>query len=103
MKSNKRFEDLNSEVIRLEGEKVRLEGDLEYQVSEAFIEREAREKLNLIKPGEKIFVLDPAFESELNNDSRTRQGAALGTAIGAEEHQAGRGFKSNLQLWLEVF
>ena len=51
------------EVTRLEEEQQELASELEYVTSEEFVEREAREKLLMSKPGE-VVVLIPEEEDE---------------------------------------
>lgn len=46
-----------SKVDNLKQENNRLQSELEYVQSEEFVERQAREKLNYVKPGEAIVVI----------------------------------------------
>lgn len=62
--SGKRLSTLGVEVESLEGEKETLEKILTERKSEEFLEKEAREKLNLVKPGETLVVLETTEDTE---------------------------------------
>lgn len=64
LKSNQRFEDLRSEVTNLEKERAYINEELEYKKSPEFIEQEARNKLNMLKPNEKVYVFEESPDSE---------------------------------------
>lgn len=63
LKSNQRFENLRDEVAELERERAYITEELEYQKSPEFVETEARNKLNMLKPNERVYV----FEDESGN------------------------------------
>jgi len=52
-----RAENLDQEINRLEDENLELTNLIEYFASSEYIEKEAREKLNLAKPGEKVVIV----------------------------------------------
>ena len=52
--------ELRREVARLREENVRLQSEISYARSDQYIERVAREQLNLVKPGDRAIVLVPA-------------------------------------------
>jgi len=56
LENSQRLDEVKEEVTVLEGEKVTLEKELDYKKSVEFVEREARNKLGLVKPGEQVFV-----------------------------------------------
>jgi cell division protein FtsB len=56
-KGGERMKSLENEVIDLENKKKELEESIEYKKSEEYIEEKARNDLNLIKPGESIYVI----------------------------------------------
>lgn len=64
---------LETEVKRLEGRKQQLAGLMEYFEQESYLEKEARQRLNLKKPGEKVVILpqktDPGIESDQEIDN----------------------------------
>lgn len=88
IQSSKRLDRLRDEVVSLEEEKVSLEEDLEYRKSTYYIEMEARNKLNLIKPGEYVYI-SPVVLSEFSERALS------------ENHDA-KVF-SNSRQWLELF
>lgn len=93
MKSNKRLEDLRLEVALLEEDKLALVSELKFQKSDVYIEREARDKLNLVKPGENIYVLSTAFEDDLQKDLFKENVLSMDS----EDNE-----KSNFKLWLDL-
>lgn len=56
-KAGERVEEAQAEVVRLEGEKAEFEKRLVEVKSPEFVEREAREKLGLGEPGERIIIV----------------------------------------------
>jgi len=52
-----RGKELAAEVAGLEKEKAELEREKEFRQTEEFVEREARDKLRMVREGEKILVL----------------------------------------------
>ena len=57
VKSGSRLEVINREVAILEQKKSEIEKDIEYRNSEEYIEEKARNELNLIRPGEEVYVV----------------------------------------------
>ena len=62
MRSRGRIEEVEQEVTRLEGEQRVLVEELERVRTPEYIEKEAREKLLMTKPGETIVLLPPDDE-----------------------------------------
>jgi len=56
-KSKGRLDDVKNEISQLESEKKNIEEEIEYKKTEEYIEEKAREDLNLIKPGEKVYIV----------------------------------------------
>jgi len=56
-KSKDRLDEVNQEVAMLERERSQIEKDIEYCKSDEYIEEKARNELNLIKPGELVYVV----------------------------------------------
>lgn len=69
-------------------EKEQLEKELAYRQGSEFIEREARDKLNLLKPGEAVVVLD-----------RQRPKMVGRASTGGE----GQSALPNFRQWLQLF
>jgi len=56
-KSKNRLDVIKREVAELEMEKEQLEQDIKYKQTEEYVEEKARNNLNLVKPGEKVYVV----------------------------------------------
>ncbi len=65
----KEINNLKSEIERLDGRNQQLMNLMDYFKEESFLEKEARLKLNLKKPGEKVVILSDYFDSENNLDA----------------------------------
>ncbi len=70
----KEINNLKSEIERLEGNNKQMANLMEYFKEESYMEKEARLKLNLKKPGEKVVILspgstEPAEEENIGEDS----------------------------------
>ena len=73
-RGGQRINDLESEVSDLESRKVELEASIEYKQTAEYIEEKARNDLNLVMPGESIFVVSgPGSEGFL--DKKVLSGA----------------------------
>jgi cell division protein FtsB len=66
---SKRVSSLEKEVANLQQEKVVLEKDLSKADDPAVIEREARDRLQMIRPGEKIVILPGSANVEDSSNS----------------------------------
>lgn len=69
MKSKRRFEDVKLEVAQLEQEKALLQEQIAFQQTDDFVEQQARNKLNMVRPGEKIFVVPEDYADQVGYDS----------------------------------
>ncbi len=66
-KTQKQLSDLQGEVMALRDEDKKLRESEQYKESSLYIEKEARDKLNLIKPGEKIIDISGDMEVAKNS------------------------------------
>ena len=57
LKSKERLDEINSELSLLNEEKEKIEKEIEYKQTDEYVEEKARNELNLIKPGEKVYVV----------------------------------------------
>ncbi|MBU1017310.1 MAG: septum formation initiator family protein [Patescibacteria group bacterium] len=64
---SKRIKDIKNEVASLEKENEGLSKELAYKSSREFVEKEAREKLFMGFPGEKILIIPQNFFANLEN------------------------------------
>lgn len=87
LRSSKRLEDLRTEVTTMEGKKADLNDSLEYKKTQEYIEERARNALNLVKPGEKVYVSSQVLGEATEN---------LQSAGFVKE-------KSNFELWVDLF
>ena len=86
LQSSQRLDNLRDDVVSLEEKRAYLEETLKYKKTEEYIEERARNALNLIKPGERVFVTPEVLA-----------GSAEGTEVIPQNME-----KSNVQLWLEL-
>lgn len=94
MQSKKRVEIIKSEVFELEKKKMELSQDLTFQKTPAFIEQEARNKLNMVKPNEEVFVIDE------NLDISSNKSAVLSSATTKETEYSKK--QANLYSWIKL-
>lgn len=90
---------LAADIGRLEQNKSELAALLDYVKTDAWVEAEARSKLNLAKDGEKV-VLVPAIDGP---DAPVGAGGAAAGLSGSELAQAAPGPKSNIRRWWDYF
>lgn len=88
---NKEITALEQEAAELDSRQKELSGLIEYFQSDAFKEREARERLGLQREGESVVVL-PNIEN-----------GELGTVAGDRTSVAESGNRSNMQKWWNYF
>ena len=89
------IEGLKSEVERLEGRNQQLSSLLGYFKEDTYLEKEARLKLNLKKPGEKVVILPQSQSSEYSILNETENNEA-------KESSSVNG-KDNWWKWWEYF
>ena len=61
---NSQLQSLQQELQALEAKKTQLESDFSESSEESYLEKEARERFNLKKPGEEVVAVLPAEEEE---------------------------------------
>jgi len=76
LKASQRIKVMEEKVLKLEEKKRNLSAKYQYYQTPEFIEEEARNKLNMAKPGETIVILPPNLE-ELLNRSRAQNEPSL--------------------------
>jgi len=69
LEGSKRLTEVQEEVLSLESEKNKLEEEIEYKKTEEYIEEKSRNDLNLVKPGETIYVVKKSGESKEKSPS----------------------------------
>ena len=73
----RRVKDLAREINELKIEEGQLKQTLEYRKSGEFVEQQARDKLNLIKPGDTVGILNPRGLGSEAQDSDSVRNLAL--------------------------
>lgn len=68
-----RQNSIDQEISQLEQQNQELESLLEYFSSQEFIEKEARQKLNLAKPNEKVVIITQGEPQVLTEDKTKKQ------------------------------
>jgi cell division protein FtsL len=58
-KINKEVEDLKAQIASAEKSNQQISEMIDYLGSQSFLEKEAREKLNMKKPGEEVVIIEP--------------------------------------------
>ncbi len=101
IQTSKRLQNMQQDVSGLETRKRALEQDLRYKKTSRFVEEEARNRLNMIKKGEKVLVL-PSLQQKpqttLSSASRPIDKNVLGTSDAASNEET-----SNFWQWVELF
>ena len=98
LENSKRLDGLSQEVDQLEEEKREYTNQVAYKKTDEYVEEKARNDLNLIKPGEKVYVV-PSGLREVDLESEV-----MGHKTAAEKLFLGRfGEDSNLMRWLRLF
>jgi cell division protein FtsB len=69
IQTSKRLQNMQDNVAGLETKKKTLERDLSYKKTSRFVEEEARNRLNMIKKGEKVLVLPVLAQKDLPTTS----------------------------------
>ena len=104
----KEINSLKSETERIEGKNQQLTNLLEYFKEESYLEKEARLKLNLKKPGEKIVVISGDKNQDTARSPELVQENTGMSALTGEDPAVGRPLESNLEesnfwKWWEYF
>ena len=67
LKSKDRLDQVKNEVAVLEEDKKKIEEEIEFKKTDEYIEEKARNDLNLIKPGEKVYVVKTTEKDTAGN------------------------------------
>jgi len=92
---NQEIEKIKTDIARLEGENEKLLDMVEYLKTNEFLEKEAREKLNMSKDGEKIIAI-PFFEEKKKEPEKLKN-------ISQEKTTEPKKNMANYQLWWNYF
>ena len=72
-KAVRQIKTTEKQVSKLKEEKEKLSQEYQYYSSEDFIEEEARNKLNMARPGETIVILPPNLEELLSRPKTSKE------------------------------
>ena len=101
LKSSQRLDDLKDEVNELGIQKSQLNNEIEYKQTDDYIDEIARNDLNLVKPGEKVYVIQgdslEAGDSGVNSDVSVLSGFADRTKESSDIAD------SNAYQWYKLF
>ena len=96
--NSKRLDSLSQEVKEMEEEKGKLEESVEYKKTDEFIEEKARNDLNLIRPGEKVYVIPKELQdSNLEPNVLGENSTSAGVFRRVESEE------SNIMKWVKLF
>ncbi|MEA2113078.1 MAG: septum formation initiator family protein [Patescibacteria group bacterium] len=98
----KEINSLRLEIERLDGRNRQLANLMDYFKEESFLEKEARLKLNLKKPGEKVVIISDYFDSKNGLDAATDNGHNLKAGESASEKSTDKQ-TANYWKWWEYF
>ncbi len=73
IQSSKRLQEGEDKIAQLEKEKSSLEAQIEYKKSPEYIEEIARNKLNMAKPGEEIYMYPQESGGETGKGGKQKQ------------------------------
>lgn len=100
LKSKDRLDRVNEEVAVLENQKRQIEEEIEFKKTDEYVEEKARNDLNLIKPGERVYVVKSAEEDRTGN-VLSETDTVLSQTEGLEE--GGRQKNENWYSWYRLF
>lgn len=101
LKSSKRLDATKEEITALEQRKDNLEETIEYKKTDDFIEKTAREELNLVKPGEEVYVVNGSKSNVSSEIQENKQISSVHPANVQALSVKKRIF--NLKRWWELF
>ncbi len=95
LENSKRLDELSQEVASLSQKKENLKKGIEYQNTVAFVEDKARNDLNMIMPGEQVYVLSQEA-GVLGANHEVSSISSLAKVVSPSSNQ-------NITAWLNLF
>lgn len=92
LESSKRLNTAKEEVTTLENKKATLLENINFKNTKEFLEERARDGLNMIKPGEDVYIAPKGLAQNIEADN-----------VRGSFSQRGLREKKNWQLWAELF
>lgn len=99
--NSRRLDDVKNEVDVLKARQNNLNLDLEYMKTDEYLEQQARDALNLIKPNEKVYV--SPIDLNINPDTGTQSQKQIDRLKTEPASKAQDGPKPHYLQWLELF
>jgi cell division protein FtsL len=99
-KINKDINDLKAQIEKTEKNNQQVSAMLDYLSSQSFLEKQAREKLNMKKPGEEVVIIEPPKEAATTSSEFTAMGGGNGTQ---ENPETVKQEESNFIKWWRYF
>ena len=101
LKSSQRLDDLKDEVNELGIQKSQLNNEIEYKQTDDYIDEIARNDLNLVKPGEKVYVIQG--DSLETDDSGVNSGSSVLSEFADRSKESSDIADSNAYQWYKLF
>jgi cell division protein FtsB len=101
IKSSKRLDNIKDEISLLEQEKADLEKSIEYKKSDDFIEKTARNELNMAKSGESVYVISGLSKND-SAANETGSGVLTGNSVAAYQGKPSKSRSENLSMWMKL-
>ena len=95
LKSKERLDDVQKEVAEMEKQVRDLNADIEYKKTDAYIEEKARNDLNMIRPGEQVYVV-------VDSGKNAPSSGVLGTQDKSEKKE-NSSKDANWYAWYKLF
>lgn len=98
LENSKRLDSLSQEVEELESEKKEYKNRVAYKKTDEYIEEKARNDLNMIKPGEKVYVVPQEYKGiDLEPKVLGQKTDSDGILFGRIDPE------SNIAKWIKLF
>ena len=94
IENENRLSQRRNEVLGLEEEVGDLENQLEYYRSNEFLEKEARDKLQMVKPNETIIVIPEEIQKEIQKEADEANNQTQEQKVDTD---------NNLEQWVQLF
>ena len=95
MSNSKRLDNLNDEVLSLRQQKDGLEQEVDHKKTDEYVEKAARNDLNMIKPGEKVYIITQGLK-EADTELKVKKASFY------DFYSLDAG-DNNLKAWLSLF
>jgi cell division protein FtsL len=100
-KINKEIEDLKAQISSAEKSNQQISEMIDYLGSRDYLEKEAREKLNMKKPGEEVVIIEPPKQATTSSSEVTPENNKTEKKDNLAPAPAGS--ESNLAKWWKFF